>query len=171
MSFRRAVVASDVRLDKNAGLSGRVCGVKAGALKHHVCVEAPREDDLFEGCLDLRSPLSLDSRPRGHLVRAEEDGVESPPPAHLRWASLPVELLVELTPGRVVKRVDRALLIELQAGDDVGPVGDASEIVGLTSRNGQNRTLRAAWRVNSIGRRHVAIHASERIYGTSRSPR
>jgi hypothetical protein len=26
--------------------------------------------------------------------------------------------------------VDRALLIELQAGDDVGPVGDAWEIVG-----------------------------------------
>jgi hypothetical protein len=108
---------------------------------------------------------------RGQLGRAEEDGVESPLLAHLRWASLPVELLAELTRGREVKRVDRALLIELQAGDDVGPVGDVWEIVGVTPRNGQNRTLRAAWRVNSIGGRHVAIHASERIYGTSRSPR
>ena len=165
------------------------CGVKAGALKHHVCVEAPREDDLVEGCLDLRSPLSFDPPARamssrqpqsihppfdprhGQLVRAEEDGVESPLLAHLRWASVPVELLAELTPGREVKRVDRALLIELQAGDDVGPVGDAWEIAGVTPRNGQDRTLRAAWRVNSIGGRHVAIHPSERIYGTSRSPR
>ena len=91
----------------------------------------PDELPITRGCLGLRPRLSFDPGPcAGGWFGAEEDGVESPPAAHRRWASLPVELRAELMPGRVVKRVDRALLIELQAGDDAGPVGDAWKVVG-----------------------------------------
>jgi hypothetical protein len=66
----------------------------------------------------------------GFLPPFHEDGVDSPKSDHLRWTPFSIEPFAALAPGRVVKRMDGALLVELQAADDPGPLGDAWEIVG-----------------------------------------
>ena len=116
--------------------------MKSCAFQHDIRVQRSREDDLVEGRLGVRPPLSLDPGPRpGGRFGAEEDGVESPPTVHFQWAPFPLEPFAILAPGRVVEGMHGALLIERQAGDDLGPGGDPREIVGQLRDRPEPRRL------------------------------